>query len=147
MTILEDFFLACSNKDLKKVETTYESGQFNIDAKSPEGWTGLIISCFNENIEIARFLINNGANVNATNKKGTSVFMYAKSPVLNKKGSIAILELLLDEGANINHIDCYEKSVLDYVLEKNSIDLAKWLISKGAKTGNTIYKINNTKVI
>ena len=78
-------------------------------------------------------MINNDANVNATNKKGTSVFMYAKTPAQQNKGSVNILELIANAGANINHLDCSNKSVLDYVIDNNNIDLRNWLISKGAK--------------
>ena len=86
------------------------------------------------------FLISKGANVNAVNGKGTSVFMYAKTPVLQNFKELNILNLLISNGAKINHLDKFNKSVLDYVYDLNDERLLKWLISKGAKYST---KINN----
>lgn len=141
-TIQEQFFQACSTGDLKKIKTIYKTRQLHIDSKSVEGWTGLIMSCFYEHIRLVKFLISNGADVNATNKNGTSVFMYAKTPVLHNNRSWKILELLLEGGADINHLDCYNKTVLDYVFDNNGVALSRWLILKGAQFGYIILKKN-----
>lgn len=140
MNITEKYFTACSKGHLDIVKEILETNKLNIDNKSPEGWTGLIISCFNQQYEIAQFLIENRADVNATNAKGTSVFMYAKTPILQNPNNTQILELLLEEGAEINHLDSYNKSVLDYVIEKGAFKLGKWLISRGAKHGKAVLK-------
>ena len=144
MTLPEQFFNACKSGNLPDVKRICETKRLHIDVVSPEGWTGLIMSCFNQHVDVINYLIENKANVNATNKKGTSVFMYAKTPVLEQRCKPDILELLLNNGANINHLDCHNKSVLDYVNEKKDIELANWLISKTAKLGNMINQ-NNKK--
>lgn len=133
MNLSTQYLEACKIGDLKKVKEIIAFNPLLINHKSPEGWTGLIISCFNEHLKIAEFLIDNGADVNAVNHNGTSVFMYAKSPIQKKQNDTAILELLLKYGANINHLDIFDKTVLDYVKENQAFNLAKWLISKGAK--------------
>lgn len=138
MTTSTQFFNSCTNGDLNTVKEIIQTKHFDLEMKSPEGWTGLIVSCFNEHLAIAKFLIAQGANVNATNQKGTSVFMYAKTPVLAHPDKTEILDLLLDAGANINHLDIHAKSVLDYVIEKEAFELADWLISKGAELGNQV---------
>jgi len=142
MKITEEYFTACANGDLDTVKKIIETGSLNnIDIKSPEGWTGLIISCFNKRYEIVNFLIANKANINATNTKGTSVLMYAKTPVQQNQDDTKTLKLLIDAGADINHLDSFNKSILDYVMDNGAFKLGEWLISKGAKYGKNIKQI------
>lgn len=127
------FLEACTSGQLKVAEQFVTEGQHPIDIKNENGWTGLIMACFNENIELAKYLIANGADINATNHKGTTVFMYAKTPIQTKQNDTAFLAYLLDQGANINALDNKGKSVLDYVSENGYSVLADWLTSIGAQ--------------
>lgn len=131
----EIFFNACLKGDYAIVQTYIDEGRYDLDLKSKEGWTGLVMACFNENIEVAKLLIRSGADINATNHKGTTVFMYAKTPIQKKPEETGFLQYLLDHGADINALDHKKKSVLDYVIENECPSLAKWLKSKGAETG------------
>ncbi len=140
MKIKQKFFTACAEGRLHEVKEVIKTGKINIDERSPEGWTGLIISCFNAHKEIVEFLIDHKADVNATNAKGTSVFMYAKTPVQKNPRKTEILELLLDNGAEINHLDSFNKTVLDYVMENGAPELGNWLISNGAKHAKDLFK-------
>ena len=65
---------------------------------------------------------------------------YEKTPVLQDFNGINILNLLINNGAKINHLDKFNKSVLDYVCDLNDEELLKWLISKGAKYSREINK-------
>ena len=138
MNILEDFFSCCAHGKFEKIKQIVQNKTFNIDTKNNNGWTGLIIACFNSHVELAVYLISKGANVNAVNGKGTSVFMYAKTPVLQNFKGLNILNLLISNGAKINHLDKFNKSVLDYVYDLKDERLLKWLISKGAKYSREI---------
>ena len=106
----------------------------HIDEPNEFGWTGLIVACFNQHHNIAAYLVELGANINATNHKGTTVFMYAKTPVFESKDT-TILEWLLKNGAEINTKDMFGKTVLDYVLLKDANWLADWLKERGAIKG------------
>ena len=133
---LSNFHHACKTGKLDAVGAFLSSDPDRIDEKSPEGWTGLIVACFNQQFEVAKLLVENGADVNATNAKGTTVFMYAKTPIQNNdQESTKILDYLLDKGADINRLDIFNKSVLDYVIENGATVLADWLKSKGALIG------------
>jgi len=131
----KQFFEACVEGNETIVKAFIAEGNYPIDTRSPEGWTGLVMACFNENKAIAKFLIANGADINGTNAKGTTIFMYAKTPIQKKQHETAFLQYLLEHGANINALDKKGKSVLDYVLENRALILADWLIKKGAKRG------------
>lgn len=136
----QDFFSACIQGNYEIAARFIEEKQYPIDIRSEEGWTGLIMSCFNENTELSKLLIRNGADINATNDKGTTIFMYAKTPIQRKQTNTSFLQYLLDKGANINALDQNKKSVLDYVLDNNALLLAEWLIQKGAKRGQDIFE-------
>jgi ankyrin repeat protein len=131
----DDFFQACVNGDLTVVAQFVTEQQHSINIQNENGWTGLIMACFNENIELAKYLIENGADINATNHKGTTVFMYAKTPIQAKQHDTAFLAYLLDQGADINALDNKGKSVLDYVSENGYKILAEWLKKMGARNG------------
>jgi ankyrin repeat protein len=133
---MRDFFEICVNGDVNKAKIIIPELD-DIDVKSPEGWTGLMIACFNENKDLANLLVFHGANVNATNQKGTTVFMYAKTPVL-KSQNTDLLEWLLQKGANINSKDVFDKTVLDYVEEKDVLWLVDWLKKHGAMFANEL---------
>ena len=132
------FFEACKTGNVKIVKLFINNTNNDINCQTPEGWTGLIISCFNQQEEIAKLLIENGANINYINPKGTTVFMYAKTPILNNQKDTVFLNYLLENGANINALDIYNKTVLDYTIEYKADVLSEWMKSKGAKQSNNL---------
>ena len=136
---LKMFHKACKKGDLDSVKSFLSTKSEDIDIPSKEGWTGLIIACYEEHKKVVRLLIEMGANVNAVNKKGTTVFMYAKTPVQNRHKDTSLLTYLLKCGAELNKKDAFGKTVLDYVIENGDLYLANWLKSNGAKTN----KLNN----
>ena len=134
MDDLERFHHACQSGELSEVARFVMDRPDQIDSPSPQGWTGLIMACFNEHADVVRCLVEAGADINATNAKGTTVFMYAKTPVQNHQQQTELLTYLLDHGADINALDCHGKSVLDYVIENGAMELADWLRSRGARS-------------
>lgn len=88
---------------------------------------------------VASFLIEKGADVNATTSMGTTVFMYAKTAVQDDPTQTEILELLLQNGADIN-AKCTVRgwTVLDYVIRNEAHELQLWLTKKGAKKGSEL---------
>ena len=134
----QDFFNACIDGDMTIVEQFIHEKNYPIDLKNEKGWTGLVMACFNENRAIAKFLIKNGANINATNHKGTTIFMYAKTPIQQKQTDTSFLKYLLDNGADINALDHKGLSVLDYVSQNGYHILAEWLRTQGAKESSAL---------
>ena len=133
MAQTEQFWEACSAGELGRVRELAQ-GLDDIDTRHPQGWTGLIMACRHGHPEVARYLVGRGADVHATNAKGTTVFMYAKTPVM-ESGKTEILDWLLEQGADINALDRFGKSVLDYVPAGDHPGLHQFLISRGARPG------------
>ncbi len=105
----------------------------NINQPNDKGWNAIILAAFNHHLEIIKLLLQSGADINSTNANGTTVFMYAKTKVL-ENNNYAILDFLLQQGANINARDLKNNwTVLDYVKQTNHQPLINYLISKGAE--------------
>lgn len=107
---------AIESGNLNEFISFFEDGfQFR---KNNYGRTLLAESAFHHRYEIAKFLIANGADINATNTKGTNIIMYAKSRLLIDKPDkcgLDFITYLKKMGADINKLDCFGKSVLDYI--------------------------------
>lgn len=105
----------------------------DINKPNNKGWNAIILAAFNHHLEVVKLLLQNGANINSTNTKGTTVFMYAKTKVV-ENGNYEILDFLLQQGADINARDKKNNwTVLDYVKQTNHQPLINYLISKGAE--------------
>mgnify|MGYP000306317163 CR=1 FL=1 len=134
MSKINHFLEACEDNRISEVLSFIDESPDIVFQKNDKGWTGLIVSCFHNHYELAKILVENGAEINATNNKGTSVLMYAKTPVMkDNRCGYDLLSFLLDSGADINHEDNFNKTILDYCMENNAFELSNWLINKGAK--------------
>lgn len=114
---LEEFVDACAEGDLNKVVKILPM-LTDINEKNRRGWNALIVSVYNNKIEIVNFLLLNNANINVVNNNGTTILMYAKDAALRSK-STEIIELVVRHGARINKKDFFGKTVLDYALNQD----------------------------
>jgi ankyrin repeat protein len=123
---------ACEIGDLLQAEEAV--GQIDdVNQSNANGWNAIIIATFNHHTQVVKMLLEKGADINSTNKNGTTVFMYAKTKVF-QNDNYPLLDFLIDNGANINARDKKaNKTVLDYVKETNHEPLINYLIQKGAK--------------
>ena len=100
----------------------------NLEVRNRKGWTPLMIACYKNQLATAKSLVAAGADVNAVNKKGTTVLMYAKTAAVNT--NTALVEYLLAHGADASAKDVKGLSALDYAYLENDaavIDcLTKW---------------------
>jgi ankyrin repeat protein len=118
--------VCCKDLDISIIERLIEKGAdinystpSNPLAKPFEGWTSLhyAISCKSD--EVARFLIEKGADVNAIADDGTTPLILAA-----KNDSVFMAKFMLDKGADVNWRDLKKKSAMSY---------AKGLFSKKKK--------------
>lgn len=129
-TLDKSFLTACEQGNLREIQRILPQIS-NINVKTAQGWTGLVMAVYAENIDLAKLLLENGADINATNTKGTTVFMYAKTPVFESQ-DYSLLEYLLSQGADINAKDQFGLTVLDYVVKKGDPVMEKWMREQGA---------------
>ncbi|HAS6154153.1 TPA: formyl transferase [Vibrio vulnificus] len=118
--ILDDFLIACSEGNIDFVINN--ANEYVINEKNSNGWSPIIVAAYHGKIDVVELLVSLGANINDTNYKGTSVFMYAKDYAIKNK-DINYIRSMIRLGANVNLSDCHGKSVFDYlnVEEENFI--------------------------
>lgn len=85
-----------------------------IDRLNIYGWSALMVAAYACNIEAVKILVTNGADINLTNKRGTSVLMYARSGALETADS-SVFEYLVRVGADPDVKDVWGKSIHWYL--------------------------------
>ncbi len=70
-----------------------------LKAKNDQGFTPLILACYLGNNEVAKWLINNGVDINTNSSMGTALMATAV------KGNVELLSFLIANGANVNLLD------------------------------------------
>jgi ankyrin repeat protein len=126
------FINECATGNLQYVNTRIKQHP-NINYRNEKGWNAIIVACYGHFYDVVSVLLANGADINSTNYKGTTVFMYAKTKCL-ETSDYRFLDYLLLNGANINAEDNKGLTVLDYVEILNNKQMIDYLITKGAAT-------------
>lgn len=103
---------ACKDDDILSLQKYFH--KHYLEEQTTEGWTPLMVACYNNALNCACFLLKNGANVNAVNFKGTSVLMYAKDGAI-KSGRTTIADVVLSYKPDIFLKDYNDKTVFDYL--------------------------------
>ena len=105
----------------------------DINIEENRGWTPLLLAILNSNQEYIKLLqaMDAKANYNHTDPHGTSVLMTA---VLN--GNLSAVKLLIENGANVNDVNERGSSPLSIAQREGLVEIADFLISKGAKKSN-----------
>lgn len=118
---VKDLFVACENGYNQIVDRLLQIPKI-INIQNKNGWTPLIVAIYNNKKDIVKTLLLNGADLSICNFKGTTPLMYARSAYSEHKDS-EILQLLLKLGVDIHQKDYSNKSVLDYCIENNEIEV------------------------
>lgn len=125
----DDLFAAIEKNDIQKVRYLIAIGA-PVNAKDPyASMTPLMMAAYDGYTEIARLLIEKGAEVNA--KGGVDLDMtpliYAAS-----QDRVDMVKLLLEKGATVNAKTQYGWTPLFFAASRGRADIAKLLIDKGA---------------
>ena len=101
--------VCCKDVDPSLIEHFIEKGADVNYKNTSDGWRGLhyAISCGSD--DMARLLIEKGADVNAIADDGTTPLILAA-----KNDSVFIAKLLLEKGADVNWRDMKKKSAMSY---------------------------------
>lgn len=99
----------------------------NALARNQTGFTPLTGAVSQNHNEVARLLVNHGANVNHKYEGGFTPIMHAAHA-----GNFELVKLLLDNGADPNAKNGEEKTALTFAREKNHDKVVALLQSRGA---------------
>ncbi len=92
------------------------------------GWTPLIYAATGGHDDVVRYLLAEGADIDAVSPNGTTALMMAA-----REGRLSTLDLLIARGANVNQRNASGASALDWAKRANDRRLAEHLRSAGAK--------------
>ena len=98
----------------------------DLEIRTRQGWTPLMMAAYAGNLAVVKELVAAGADVNAVNKKGTSVLMYAKSAAI-RTTNLDLMRYLLKQGADARVVDLTNKSVLDYAREEGNAEVTSFI--------------------
>ncbi|XP_015253602.1 PREDICTED: ankyrin repeat domain-containing protein 22 [Cyprinodon variegatus] len=122
------------------------------------GDTPLIAACRNGNLNVTKYLLNNKANTQLTNKKQRTCLHYVSKRTLSlldylmisilmpilllgyflllqkQRKSVELMEAVLSSNVNIDAIDYKGNTALHYVCQRKSHRLVPLLLKRNAKT-------------
>jgi ankyrin repeat protein len=88
-------YYACCHGNLDVIKTLIDTGKVDINITCTKyQWPPLYTACLHRHINVIKLLIANGANVNATNSKGSSILSKLKARKYQE-----VIALLKDHGA------------------------------------------------
>ena len=101
---------------------------------NPEADVALLSAAYDGNIEVARQQLAEGADVNVKDRdyRNETPLQYAA-----KEGHTKVVELLIDNGADVNAISVYG-APLDEAVERDETEIAELLRKNGAKTSEEL---------
>jgi 7,8-dihydropterin-6-yl-methyl-4-(beta-D-ribofuranosyl)aminobenzene 5'-phosphate synthase len=113
--------------DLNAVQTILEADKSLLEARNSENFTPLLLASIHGQLEIARFLIEMGANIHAGDNENSTPLHNAAA-----RGHSDIISLLIDKGAHINQCDGNGMTALHFAASYGRAECAKLLLEKGA---------------
>ena len=93
---------AVTSGDVSGVKFFVKSGADVVNQKNIGGATPLLLACREGNLEIAKILIDNGANINATDNEGWTPLM--RAALAGKKDVVALLMTKDAQAAAVNSV-------------------------------------------
>ncbi|MCT4663883.1 MAG: formyltransferase family protein [Flavobacteriales bacterium] len=108
----KQFWEAAKNGDLKKIKEIIPYVP-EIDLRNKKGWNALILAVYNNHLALAQYLLEQGANPNGVNYKGTNITMYALS-CLKNTGDSRMLELVLTHKPDLEKTDTNGLNIFQY---------------------------------
>lgn len=123
--------IASINGDLPLVKTLVSKNRAQLDHI---GWTPLHYACSKGHLEVAQYLIANGAIVDAISLGGTTPLMMAV-----QSGNEYLVKFLLDKGANLQLRNGLGYSAIDIADIYNQPTMSEGLKSRWLKLYKTTY--------
>lgn len=87
--------------------------EYNLSDKNKFGWDALIVASYYEQFDFVKRLLQYGADPNVSNNNETSALMYSMTAA-TKSNNLKIMDLLINEGADVYHKDYKGNSIYYY---------------------------------
>ena len=116
--------LASLKGDLDSVRALVAAGAH----LNPRGWTPLMYAATGGHDEVATFLLQRGADINASSPNGTSALMMAI-----REHHVGTARLLIGRGADVNHRNQDGATPIEWATRGEETDLVKELRRAGAR--------------
>lgn len=134
------FVEACERGDIDFVREALKNNKSLANASEKGDYTALMGAARNGHTDVAKLLIDSGANVNAVNGYRTIPLMFAVGDLDDYPDMV---RLLLEAGTDVNFTDCGGNTALDLAqiggLEKSIAVLKSW---GGVNSGQPIFVRN-----
>ncbi|KAM0921248.1 hypothetical protein ACQ4PT_007123 [Festuca glaucescens] len=114
-------------KEYKRVVELLIRRGANPNYSKPDGFSPLHAATLRDSYDIAKLLLDNGADVNAVCQNGTVLHIAVENGI-----SDALVKLLLDKGVDPNTINISGFTPLHLAAMKGASDVAEFLLAKGA---------------
>jgi len=137
----KNLFSACKYGELEKVKEYLDKK--NVDVTDDAfGYTPLMNASRHDNLEIVRFLINSGADMEKKCTNGGTPLIIA-----SKYGNVIIMKELLNSGADIENLDNYGWTALMHACTGLK-EVAVWeLLDRGANINHKSATLGETPLI
>ncbi len=134
ISLKEELFSAVDTDDLARVRALIESNPSLLEAKDRAGSTPLIRACLNfqtfgRQVEVAKFLIEAGADVNVINNYQANALLRAS---VGRGPDYDLIKLLVSKGADVNVQGYNGITALHWAVKYNDLKTAKFLLKSGA---------------
>jgi hypothetical protein len=133
---------AAGKGDLAKVKALAKQSYVSLSSKDGSGRTPLIVASMSGKLEVVRYLLSRGVDVNAADSGGrTSLYFAAQNNFMS------IAKLLISRGARLDVQDSYGQTPLHRAAQMGHTGMVKLLVAARAdinaedKKGNTPFRI------
>jgi hypothetical protein len=133
VTVADDLSLslvrAAAEGNLPEVQRLLIKGA-QINGADGEGRTALIAAAYANQVEVARYLVQSGADVNLKDRRGLSSFLISASEV---GPDSALLVVMLNAKAKLDAADPLGNTGLHLAAQKSHADILRRLLANGAQ--------------
>lgn len=124
---------AVKNNNTKRIKALLQSTSPDCIYRISDPRTPLVMAAREGNLEIAKLLIDNGANVNKYASGDETPLMAAAS-----SGNLSLVHFLVEKGASVNKKLSDNGTALLIAAKHGNPEIVSFLISKGAKVDEAI---------
>lgn len=116
-----------------------------LDLRDNNGCTALICAVRNDRLPFVTLLLKRGADINVQDFLGNTILKY----IFMNKDYMLYLKLFIEHNINLNIRNIYDKTILDFCLERNlERDIILHLIKNGADSNIHLpHDNNNTRIM